>query len=302
MTSSRNSLPKNARWYDAISYCQTSGQGYVIATIVNTQGSTPRDGGSKMVIVSEQTYDTLGGGQLEFLVVQQAREMLRENKHCQVLKPFPLAAEAAQCCGGNVTVMFECFAASNWQITLFGAGHVSQALLTILGGLPCQVRVIDNRADLLPDRLPANCQFELHSNPVDAVAALPDNAWVVIFTHDHALDFDLCCALLANYRWQYLGLIGSQTKAARFSKRLSTKGFSVEQIQRLYSPIGLPEVKGKMPMEVAVSIAAQLQSLYYRDAQPLKGVSTSWREMKSLLQQKPRADRSVNQALISAPK
>src|SRR5690606_11127859 len=96
----------------------------------------------------------------------------------------------------NVTAMLECLAARDWQIALFGAGHVSQALMTILSGLPCQVRIIDSRADLITAPLPENCQFELHADPVDAVSTLSGDDWVVIFTHDHSLDFRLCSVLL----------------------------------------------------------------------------------------------------------
>jgi xanthine dehydrogenase accessory factor len=280
-------------WSAAIQHCQKAGRGYVIATIINTQGSTPRDGGSKMVIDSEDCYDTLGGGQLEFLITQQARELLAQNQSCQLFKPFPLAAEAAQCCGGNVTVMLECFATRDWQIALFGAGHVSQALISILSGLPCQVRIIDSRVDLISAPLPMNCQFELHQNPVDAISTLPDNAWVVIFTHDHSLDFQLCSALLAENRHRYLGLIGSQTKALRFRKRLADTGLNQLLVDQMHSPIGLSEVKGKLPMEVAVSITAQLQSLYYGEQAPATTRSSSWREIKNVLQtsqQDARAD------------
>lgn len=271
-------------WSAAIQHCQKAGRGYVIATIINTQGSTPRDGGSKMVIDAEHCYDTLGGGQLEFLITRQARDLLAQNKSCQIFKPFPLAAEAAQCCGGNVTVMLECFAASDWQIALFGAGHVCQALVAILSGLPCQVRIVDSRADLLSTPLPVNCQFELHDNPVDAVVTLPDNTWAIIFTHDHSLDFKLCSALLADNRYRYLGLIGSQTKALRFRKRLVDAGFDQAAVEQMHSPIGLPNVKGKLPMEVAVSIAAQLLALYYDEQVPQSAKSSSWRDIKSILQ------------------
>lgn len=272
-------------WSAAIQHCQQTGNAYVIATIINTQGSTPRNGGSKMVITAATTYDTIGGGQLEFLLVQQARELLAQNKTCQVLKPIPLAAEAAQCCGGNVTAMLEAFAACNWQIALFGAGHVCQSLVTILAGLPCQVRVIDNRPELMVNQLPANCRYEFYIDPTEAIAQLPDEAWVIVFTHDHALDFSLCKTLLSDQRWAYAGMIGSQTKAMRFRKRLADAGFTPQAIEKIHSPIGLPEVKGKLPMEVAVSIAAQLQSLYYQRAPVQAGRSTSWREIKTLLQE-----------------
>ena len=271
-------------WSAAIQHCQQSGNAYVIATIINTQGSTPRDGGSKMVITVDATYDTIGGGQLEFLLVQQARELLAQNKTCQILKAIPLAAEAAQCCGGNVTVMLEAFAACHWQIALFGAGHVCQSLVTILAGLPCQVRVIDNRPDLMTNSLPENCRYEFYGDPTEAIAQLPDDVWAIIFTHDHALDFALCKTLLSDQRWAYAGMIGSQTKALRFRKRLADAGFAAQAIEKIHSPIGLPEVKGKLPMEVAVSIAAQLQSLYYQGSPVQTGRSTSWREIKTIMQ------------------
>lgn len=271
-------------WSAAIQHCQQSGSGYVIATIINTQGSTPRDGGSKMVITTDATYDTIGGGQLEFLLVQQARELLAQNKTCQILKPIPLAAEAAQCCGGNVTVMLEAFAACSWQIALFGAGHVCQSLVTILAGLPCQVRVIDNRPELMTNNLPTNCRYEFYADPTEAIAQLPDDTWNIIFTHDHTLDYALCKTLLADQRCAYMGMIGSQTKALRFRKRLADAGFAAQAIEKMHSPIGLPEVKGKLPMEVAVSIAAQLQSLYYQHVPVQSGRSTSWREIKTIMQ------------------
>ena len=272
-------------WSRAVNECAASGRGYVIATIVNTQGSTPRDGGSKMVIDAEETYDTVGGGQLEFLIIHRARELLADNACCQRLEPFPLGAEAAQCCGGNVTVMLECFPGCDWQIVLFGAGHVSQALIGILGGFPCRVTVVDSRSEMEPRELPANLTFCLESDPVRAVSELPDGAWVVIFTHEHDLDFRLCCALLENYRWSFTGLIGSTTKAERFGARLRSEGFVEESVNRIICPVGLPEVKGKRPMEVAVSIASQLQSYYYSRRSVSTNRSTSWREIKSVLRQ-----------------
>ena len=273
-------------WSNAIQHCQERGDAYVIATVINTQGSTPRDGGSKMVITADTSYDTIGGGQLEFLLVQQARELIAQNKTCKLLKPIPLAAEAAQCCGGNVTVMLESFAACTWQIALFGAGHVCQSLVTILAGLPCQVRIIDNRPELMTNPLPANCRYEFYADPTEAIAQLPAATWVAIFTHDHALDFALCQTLLRDQRYAFAGLIGSETKALRFRKRLADAGFAAQAIDTIHSPIGLAEVKGKLPMEVAVSIAAQLQSLYYQQVPAASARSSSWREIKSLLQTK----------------
>lgn len=270
-------------WSEAILHCEKKGQGYVIVTILNSNGSVPRNAGSKMVIDHSAIYDTIGGGQLEFLITQHARELLRDNQPGQWVKPFPLAAEAAQCCGGHVTVLLESFAAIDWQIALCGAGHVSQALLTILADLPCRVRLIDNRAALLPEQLPTNVSADCTTDPVSTLASLPRNTWVVIFTHDHILDYQLCHELLQRDDLAFIGLIGSKTKAERFRYRLLRDGISETALRALTCPVGLPEVGGKRPMEIAVSISAQLLGLYYANKPVADNRSTSWREMKKLV-------------------
>ena len=56
----------------------------------------------------------------------------------------------------------------------------------------------------------------------------------------------------------FVGLIGSQTKRARFLQRLRTRGLSEPQVQRLVCPIGLDAIAGKDPAVIAASAAAQL--------------------------------------------
>jgi xanthine dehydrogenase accessory factor len=54
-----------------------------------------------------------------------------------------------------------------------------------------------------------------------------------------------------------VGVIGSDTKRARFVSRLRADGLDPS---RLTCPIGLPGLTGKHPGEIAVSVAAQLIS------------------------------------------
>jgi xanthine dehydrogenase accessory factor len=270
-------------WTQAINHCQQAGTGYVIATVIGAQGSTPRDANCKMVIDPEHCYDTIGGGQLEYLITQEARTLLTKNKTAQVFKPMPLGAEAAQCCGGFVTVMLECFAASEQQVVLFGAGHVSQALQQILGGLACRVTLIDNRPEQIPRTLPANCKSLCVDDPASVIDTLPDNSYLVIFTHDHQLDYSISKQALCLNRFAFVGLIGSDTKAKRFKKRLASESLSQSLIDTLNCPIGLPELSGKLPMEVALSIAAQLQSLFAKADQSLAPQATTWRQIKQAI-------------------
>jgi len=80
-------------------------------------------------------------------------------------------------------------------------------------------------------------------------------------THSHVLDQQLVEAILTRGDARFCGLIGSKSKAASFRSRLKRKGFTENEIAGLTSPIGLPELKGKQPMEIAVSVVAQMMIL-----------------------------------------
>ncbi|WP_347040398.1 XdhC family protein [Glutamicibacter halophytocola] len=80
-------------------------------------------------------------------------------------------------------------------------------------------------------------------------------------THDHAEDFHLSDAALRQRSLGSIGLIGSKAKWARFRKNLRDSGHSEQEISRIQCPIGIPEVAGKQPAVIAVSVAAQLMQL-----------------------------------------
>ena len=249
------------RWFDAVQHCEQTGIAYVLATILGTTGSTPRDPGSKMVITADTTFDTLGGGHLELTITEKARTLLDEGIADNRVEHLPLGARLGQCCGGSVTVLLECFIQPGLNLALFGAGHVARALVTILGGLSGPVRWIDNRPDMVPETTPANVRFFLEEDPVDFVETLPANSQVLILTHSHTLDFELVKAALQRKDCSYIGCIGSKAKAKRFQSRLLHQGYNQTHIAQLNCPIGHPDIPGKRPMEVAVSIAASLIAL-----------------------------------------
>ncbi len=272
-------------WYLAVGDCKEDGASFALVTVLGTSGSTPRDPGSKMVITKESTFDTIGGGQLEFLVTQQARELLEKNETDVVIRAFPLAAEAAQCCGGQVSVMIETFAATAWQIAVFGAGHVAQQLIPILSRMPCQVHWFDKRPEFLSIPVEANIKLRLIPEEVSlAVEQLPASSDVLILTHDHALDYELTKACLQRDDISLVGTIGSDTKSNRFEQRLLKDGVDEQSLARFVCPIGIPQVKGKLPIEIAVSICAQLiarQQIDPQSTRDRRGIS--WRDLKKNL-------------------
>jgi xanthine dehydrogenase accessory factor len=144
------------------------------------------------------------------------------------------------------------------HVVLFGAGHVGKALVRILGELPCRVTWVDSRAEQFPRDPPANVTIECAETPQYVVDRSPSRAAFLVMTHSHALDLMLCEKILRRNDFLYFGLIGSATKRAKFTRRLKARGLSDDVIARMVCPIGIPELSGKHPGEIAVAVAAQL--------------------------------------------
>ncbi len=276
-------------WIDAAKNLQQKGEPYVLVTLLGCTGSTPRDQGSKMVVSAEKSYDTIGGGQLEFSVIQKSRELMTGSEAAQVIQHFPLAAALAQCCGGSATVLLEYIPGCQFRVALYGAGHVAKSLVNILGGLPCKVSWFDERIDQFPQLYPENVNPMTSVAPVASVKDLPNGSDMLILTHNHQLDFELCKAALDHGRLRHIGLIGSKTKAERFAMRLAKAGYSREQIERIICPVGSLEVPGKLPMEVAVSIAAQLIAIENAEKETPVRRGLSWNHLKNQLGTQPGA-------------
>ncbi len=172
------SLAPPVVWYEGLARYQQRGIAHVLATVVAVNGSAPRALQAKMIVTQDSIVDTLGGGGLEHDVINTARQLLNgeiaatvskevkpkvaatDNDSTSVpskavrrdsvyTKHYPLGAKLAQCCGGSVTVMFECFNVTPpMSVLVFGAGHVASALMTILAELPCQVDWVDSRPEM----------------------------------------------------------------------------------------------------------------------------------------------------------
>ena len=143
-------------------------------------------------------------------------------------------------------------------VWLYGAGHVGQALARILAELPLRLTWIDSRAELFPTTLPEGVRVLQDADSVATVFEAPVGAYFVVMSHSHPLDFELCHALLERNDFAWLGLIGSDSKAARFRSRLTRTGLSADVIAKLVCPIGVEGINSKWPAAIAVAVAAQL--------------------------------------------
>ncbi|MBO6756661.1 MAG: xanthine dehydrogenase accessory protein XdhC [Roseibium sp.] len=153
---------------------------------------------------------------------------------------------------GRVT---ETFGASGRPVYLFGAGHVGKALVLALAPLPFQITWIDSRRDIFPAAVPANTTKVSMNRPAEALADAPSTAFVLAMTHSHALDEDIMAAALSRQRFAYCGVIGSNTKRARFIKRLRQRGIPESAVAAMVCPVGTPAIRSKLPAAIATGIA-----------------------------------------------
>jgi len=231
-------------------------------TVKETRGSAPREAGTRMWVSAAETRGTIGGGNLEYSALRIAREMLLAGESRKERR-FALGDSLGQCCGGSVTLRFALMddfpvqREERFHVVLFGAGHVGKEVARILGRLPCSVSWIDSRPDAFPASVDANTTVRIDEEPAWLADDAPAGAMVLVMTHSHALDLDIVERALRRSDLGFVGLIGSETKAAKFRAQLLRKNVPVE---KLVCPIGLFK-GGKHPAEVAVSAVAQLLTL-----------------------------------------
>lgn len=246
----------------------------IFIEIIGTQGSTPREAGTFMLVSENAIWGTIGGGQFEFLAIQNARQLLMGNG-VEVMD-IPLGPEIGQCCGGRTQLRFRKMTAElleeleakhatetehQPEIFVFGAGHVGRALAAALAPLPLSVTVIETRQEELAN-LPAETNTKLSPIPEALVLDMPAGGAVVILTHDHALDFLIAKEALARTDLAYVGMIGSSTKRATFSHWLAREGGEKAWLERLTLPIGGSSVKDKRPEVIAAMTAAELLTAF----------------------------------------
>lgn len=249
----------------------------VLVTVVDAQGSVPREVGAWMAVFADTMVGTIGGGHLEWEALRQARASLSASGQGTTApweQRVALGPSLGQCCGGQLVLRFEHVSAADGTalrarlapvltpLALFGGGHVGHAIVQALAPLPFAVTWIDSRDGVFPAGLPEPVQTE-HAEPVQAaVGDIAAGSRVLIMSFSHAEDLDIVAACLQRQRVRadlpFVGLIGSRSKWARFRHRLQERGFTEQELARVTCPIGLPGIAGKEPAVIAASVVAQL--------------------------------------------
>ena len=233
----------------------------IYVEITGTRGSTPRDTGTTMIVTPTTTKQTIGGGALEYRAIATARKILSSGGPEQN-ETIPLGPNLGQCCGGAVTLRYTYdapppetsqrhFALVRMPdhplpLWLWGAGHVGRAVVEAAHPQAFKITWIDSAPDHFPDRIPQHATKTPAADMPLLASRAPTDAHHLIFTYSHEIDLALCAALLKRGAAS-IGLIGSETKWARFSKRLRDMNLDPMPI---ICPIGDKSL-GKHPDQIA---------------------------------------------------
>lgn len=249
------------------------GESFVLAKVVDTQGSTPRKKGAWLLMKQDGTaYGTVGGGKLEAEVERICLETFG-TKESRIFH-FRLKAKEHEGldmrCGGDADVSIEYVDAQNPasfqeefgikdKAFIFGGGHVGKALEPILRYVDFHTIVIDDRPDFANrERFPEADEVVVIKNFEDAYEDMEtdENSYIIIVTRGHSGDYDVLKQSLRRES-AYLGMIGSKGKVAEVYRMILEDGFSQEELDKVYSPVGL-SIGAETPEEIAISIAAEM--------------------------------------------
>lgn len=155
------------------------------------------------------------------------------------------------------------------KVYLFGGGHISQKLVPILSTIDFNCIVIDDRAEFANVRLFPHAEKTMVTDFVDFSNQIKinPNDYVVILTRGHKNDYDVLGQVLKTDAC-YIGLVGSRTKLGKTRDQLLEDGFSQEDFNRIYAPIGT-NIKAVTPAELAISIAGELIMVRAKQSEPI---------------------------------
>jgi xanthine dehydrogenase accessory factor len=231
----------------------------VLCVLVQTKGSTPRLAGSKMLVYPDgRLSGTIGGGEMEHRVVQEALDSLIVGKPRLVSYKMTDPNEGDPgVCGGQLEVYVEPILPTK-TIVVVGAGHVGQAVAKLAKWLGFYLIVSDDRPDFaVPENVPDADVYHTGSM-LELIETHPIHTQCNFVLTTRGVDLDTA-GLPAILRTEaaYIGVIGSKKRWETTRKNLLEAKISDEQISRIHSPIGL-ELQAESPQEIAVSILAEI--------------------------------------------
>lgn len=243
----------------ALAELPRSGTPGALCTIIRAKGSTPRKEGSKMLVYSDGSIvGTIGGGEVEGQVIQEALETLLSGE-TKLLKYDLMNPDQGDpgMCGGTLEVFIDPLNHPA-DIVVVGGGHVGQAVVFLAKWLGYRVTLSDDREEFCtPEAVPGADHYLLCKlEDLPANYAFSDRTAVVLATRNNQIDLNGIPEILA-VPTGYIGLICSKRRWNLTKEQLLETGVKKSDLSNIHAPVGL-DIKAETPEEIALSILAEI--------------------------------------------
>ncbi len=149
------------------------------------------------------------------------------------------------------------FISSLPELHIFGAGHIAVPLYEI--GKLCEFKIFvydDRKEFATKDRFPEANVILTEMENVGEKINFNYSCFFVLVTREHKHD-EIILKQLLGKPYAYIGMIGSKRRVKSVKERIINQGFNREEVEKIYSPIGL-DISAETPAEIAVSIMAEV--------------------------------------------
>ncbi|MCT4713339.1 XdhC family protein [Enterobacteriaceae bacterium H11S18] len=238
--------------------CEIRNQSFALIQLIESRGSTPRHSASMIVCEDGKMAGTIGGGMMERLVLEKARQALKDGEsqlfHGRMAQQGEHAVGSD--CGGAMTVHIAVYPRRP-SLFLIGGGHVNRAIAQLAIPLNFEVHVVDTwQENLDHPALPESCHRRFGETFTGLIDSLPlDEDSLLIIATNHQDKESLTA--LSDRPSRFLGLLASRRKAQHFRQQLAKEGATEERIAHIRSPVGM-DIGAETPEEIAISVMAEL--------------------------------------------
>jgi xanthine dehydrogenase accessory factor len=237
------------------------GETVALVTVVETNGSTPRELGAKMIVNKDGLIaGTIGGGITEGKVIEEVKQALKEGMGKLLtyrLTKEQAALDEGAICGGEMKVFIDILQPKE-EVLIFGAGHIAVCVSKLAKMVGFKVTIIDDRKEFAnQDRFPEADEIIVDKTEETLVHLnITPSTYIIILTRGHLKDEEVLSSVIRSGA-AYIGMIGSRKKNATVFQHLIKKGIFQELLNKVHAPIGI-DIGAQTPEEIAVSIIAEI--------------------------------------------
>jgi xanthine dehydrogenase accessory factor len=264
-------IPATSQWPRALQSMRRGDEAVMQIVALDAGSSMPR----LLVSASRVFPPQLESAQPALIALARERLVARTPTHAETVR---LKGEDSE-----QSLLFDRVGANDFELILFGAGHVGSALASLLAQQSCRVTWVDTRDDQLPAASASNIVTVCTDVPEAIIDDAAPGSYFIVMTHDHRLDQQLAEHILKRNDFAWFGLIGSCSKRAKFEHRLSARGIPAAVLQKMVCPIGIGGIKSKLPSAIAVSVMAQLLQVYEQQTQGLADCSPAFHTAEQII-------------------